>query len=336
MISSEWTSVLCCSGCGGSYNVTPTSIECPRCSVTFPVVDGIPVVIKDAAVGTALVASTYDEQHLISQNTVANDGARWKQIIDHLGLEPESAMEIGAGTGLLTQGLLDQGAVGKLIVTDVSHTFLEIIARRTNAHPTPVSFVACDANEQHFKPESFDLTVGRSVLHHLLDYELTLRHHCSMLKPGGVSVFLEPVLEGKTMVTLLASLLVTCDEQSSTPHLDPEERQRIRRVIRHQMKAKLVPQDRESLAKMEDKYIFEIPRMKEVGKNVGFSDVEFINYGDVDPSYWPYLSRILQMHGVPQARIEPYKWLGSVLADTYGRMFSESLATPMGFFVFRK
>ena len=48
------------------------------------------------------------------------------------------------------------------------------------------------------------------------------------------------------------------------------------------------------------------------------------------------LRRILLRQGISREQIEPYRWLGKVFADTYGRMFSERLTTPMGFFGFRK
>jgi 2-polyprenyl-3-methyl-5-hydroxy-6-metoxy-1,4-benzoquinol methylase len=108
-----------------------------------------------------------------------------------------------------------------------------------------VSLVACDANQAHFREGAFDLVVGRSVLHHLLDYAGTLRQCCSVLTPGGVAVFYEPVLEGKTFTTFFMGLMLRVDEAAGgEDRLTEDERQRIRKQIRHQMKSTFLPQDR--------------------------------------------------------------------------------------------
>jgi 2-polyprenyl-3-methyl-5-hydroxy-6-metoxy-1,4-benzoquinol methylase len=272
----------------------------------------------------------------ISGSKIANAGQDWGEIIRQLGVDGHRALEIGAGTGALTLGLLREGIVDDIIATDVSHDFLRNVAKLATEHGVSVSLVACDANEQHFAPESFDLVLGRSILHHLLDYDVTLRHCREMLTPNGCAVFYEPVLEGKTVVSLLMAVLLGCDEASDNPRLSDVERKKIKRLIRHQTKSSRAL-DREALSKLEDKYIFRIDELKEKGIQAGFTDVEFINWKNtVDPSYWKYVASTFGLKGIKPQTIAPYRFIGDAFAETFGLMFPDKLVTPMGFFVFRR
>jgi hypothetical protein len=94
--------------------------------------------------------------------------------------------------------------------------------------------------------------------------------------------------------------------------------------------------DRQSLARIVDKYIFEIDELKQVGREAGFVEAEFLNKGEVKPTYWPYLIQTLQILGISAEKIRPYAWIGVEFAMTYSLMFSDKLVTPMGYFAFRK
>jgi ubiquinone/menaquinone biosynthesis C-methylase UbiE/uncharacterized protein YbaR (Trm112 family) len=336
MITTDWTETLRCTLCGARYMLGDAVLTCSQCATEFPVVDGIPVLLDDSTRGTALESIDYDAVHGINERMIANMGAQWRQIIEGLELEPEHALEIGAGTGALTLGLLAEKVVPRLTATDISHKFLRMLAPRADADPTPVSLVTCDANEPHFRPEAFDLVVGNSILHHLLDYDLTLRQCHAALKPGGAAVFFEPVLEGKTIITLLLALILRFEEITEGNRLSHSERQQIRKQIRHQMKSKLIPLDREALAQLEDKYIFEIDELQRVADEAGFAEVTVINNRELDPTYWPYLARTFSVMGIGADKIEDFRWIGEEFASTYAVMFPEKLVTPMVYFAFRK
>jgi ubiquinone/menaquinone biosynthesis C-methylase UbiE/uncharacterized protein YbaR (Trm112 family) len=328
--------VLCCRACGGSFAFSGDRLSCTSCDRCFAVVDGIPVLLDDSTIGTALEQiDDYSEFMGIDESVIRQTGTEWKKIIGRLGYKPERALEIGSGTGALTLGLLEQGTVGRLVATDVSLKFLRALTSQVARYPTPVSLVACDANERNFRSEAFDLVVGRSVLHHLLDYQETLAQCCSALQPGGAAVFYEPVLEGKTITTLFMALMLRCDEMTNGGRLREVDRQLVRGLIRNQMKSTLMPQDRESLSKIEDKYIFEIEKMKQVGLDAGFADVEFFN-DTRDLGYWAYVTHACRVVGVPPEHVQPYRWIAEVFSETYGVIFPETLVSPIGYFVFRR
>jgi ubiquinone/menaquinone biosynthesis C-methylase UbiE/uncharacterized protein YbaR (Trm112 family) len=321
-------SVLRCARCGSSYDVRADAVVCARCGASYPVVDGVPVLLNDTTVGTQL-----DEIDL-TEKQIDDAATKWEEIIDTIGLGAPAAMEIGAGTGTLTLALRRTSVVSRLVATDVSVQFLRELRLRVGDDPA-VSVIVCDSNERHFQPEVFDLVVGRSILHHLLDYEDTLRNCCDMLRPGGAAVFFEPVLEGKTTVALLVALMLRCDEEIAGHVFTEAERNKLRGLVRHLIKSKL-GLDRETLAQYEDKYIFGIEEMREVGRRVGFAEVEFRNNGDVKPAYWGYVAKTCQLLGIATEKVDRYRWIGVQYAATYALMFPERLVTPMGFFIFRK
>jgi ubiquinone/menaquinone biosynthesis C-methylase UbiE len=226
--------------------------------------------------------------------------------------------------------------VERIVASDVSLMFLRTLAQRCGGVSDVLSLVACDANQAHFRPGSFDLVVGRSILHHLLDYDATLKQCHAMLKPGSAAVFFEPVLEGKTVITLLAALILRCDQEMKVKRLTWDDRTKIDSLIRHQTKSKRHAQDRAFLSRREDKHIFEIEKLCNMGRQVGFSSAEFLSNGQVNPTYWSYLVQTFTILGIPAEKIAPYRWIGEEFANTYGLMFRDKLVTPMGFFVFRK
>jgi 2-polyprenyl-3-methyl-5-hydroxy-6-metoxy-1,4-benzoquinol methylase len=320
--------VLRCSTCGSSYDLRGDAIVCRRCAASYPIVDGVPILLKDSTIGTHL-------DHVnVTDGTIGELG-QWAEIIKRIGTESTDTMEIGAGTGALTRALLQAGVVSRIVATDVSEAFLRDL-RASIADDVGLLTLACDANERHFRTETFDLVVGRSILHHLLDYEVTLQNCCAALKPGGAAVFFEPVLDGKTIVAMMVTLMLQCDEVTHANTFSSTERHQLRGLVRHLLKSKLEPLDRERLASIEDKFIFDIDEMREVGRRAGFSETEYCNNGEVRPAYWPYVERTCQLVGIATEKLDRYRWIGSSFAMTYALMFPERLVTPMGFFVFRK
>jgi ubiquinone/menaquinone biosynthesis C-methylase UbiE/uncharacterized protein YbaR (Trm112 family) len=327
--------VLRCNSCGAPYRISAAECVCTGCGRRFPVVDDMPVLLDGTTTPTALDDIDYDAVMGIDEGVISEIAENWSEVIGGLGPRPRRALEIGAGSGALTLGLLRGHVVEHLTATDVSPKFLRSIAPRAAGSPTPVSFVVCDANVAQFRPEAFDLIVGRSALHHVLDYDETLRQCRAMLRDGGSAVFYEPVLEGKTITTLLMALMVRCDEMMNLRILTDHERTSIRRQIRHQMKSTFLPQDRETLAGLEDKYIFDVAEMTKVGLAVGFREVQFVN-DTRDLPYWAYVSHTCQIVGVAPERIRAYEWIEEEFAETLGRVYPERLVSPVGYFIFRR
>jgi ubiquinone/menaquinone biosynthesis C-methylase UbiE len=116
---------------------------------------------------------------------------RWQRRLDFLrtlDLEPTAdVLEIGAGTGTFTEGLV--AAFPRLTAIDISPDLLEAARRKIpNAR-----FLCMDAHDLEFQTGAFDAVVGCSVLHHL-SWSRALKEFFRVLKPGGVIRFSEPNL----------------------------------------------------------------------------------------------------------------------------------------------
>lgn len=97
-------------------------------------------------------------------------------------------LEVGCGTGLLTEALAAAGA--RLTAIDVSGDLLRRAAARV-AGVGGVQLARQNAYCTGFRGASFDAIVGISVLHHL-DLPLALAEFRRLLRPGGKLLFSEP------------------------------------------------------------------------------------------------------------------------------------------------
>ncbi len=110
---------------------------------------------------------------------------------------------------LLDYGCYDGGmlprylAMGPRRVTgiDISETGIALARARYGRH---AQFHVGDAHAMPFADATFDLVVGRSILHHL-DWPVALREVRRVLRPGGKALFVEP-LGGNPSARMLYTL----------------------------------------------------------------------------------------------------------------------------------
>lgn len=99
-------------------------------------------------------------------------------------------LDLGCGIGDLTIPLAIAGA--RTTAIDLSAGMVEV-ARQRLEHFAPNSqtqFLVGPAEEMPIPDKSFDLIVGRFILHHL-DVEQAARECARVLAPGGVAIFIE-------------------------------------------------------------------------------------------------------------------------------------------------
>lgn len=115
---------------------------------------------------------------------------RAKLVVDYCQLGAgKKVLEIGCGTGTLTEELAKTGAT--VVATDIFPEFLRAVENRIGANPN-ISYQIADAETlEGFADASFDAVVGLSILHHL-DINKTLANIYRVLKPGGRMAFAEP------------------------------------------------------------------------------------------------------------------------------------------------
>lgn len=136
--------------------------------------------------------STYDRiRGLIGRaiGEFASDG-ELDRVYDPAGL---NVLDYGCGQG---QEALTLVARGARHVTGFDIADAEVEQARTAAAHAGVAdrttFLVADAHATPFADASFDLVVGRSILHHV-DLEPALREIRRVLRPGGRALFAEPL-----------------------------------------------------------------------------------------------------------------------------------------------
>ena len=329
--------ILQCPRCNtGSLSAKGDTLSCSKCPASYTVRDGIPQVLKDPSLFTQLEAMDYDEHHNIDEVRREKVARDWKQVFDRHRPVYGDVLEIGSGTGQLTWGLANRFPFKSVSACDISTRFLLQAGKVVGDAPVPVNYYACDANHLPFKDNSFDLVVGHSVLHHFIDYDKLIHRVAKLLRPGGMAMFYEPVLQGKILIAFMADLMMRADNNTGWGILDEKDRSNIQRMTRHIMKAKWIGGQRERLEKIEDKYIFDINAMRRLAAEAGYNRMEHSNLDMPEKGYKHFFDQHLLMEGIPANKIQKFAFIPASFIQTIGEMTPEDVATPMGYFVFCK
>jgi SAM-dependent methyltransferase len=127
----------------------------------------------------------------------------------------KQVLEYGCGEGWITQDLARSGA--RVSAFDISaeavHRTREALASAGFADYCRVALMGAERLE--YPDESFDLSVGFAILHHL-DLELAIAELHRVLKPGGVAYFAEP-LGGNPLINLYRRLTPQYRTQDEKP-----------------------------------------------------------------------------------------------------------------------
>jgi len=311
-------------------------LKCVDCSSTYAA-DGVIDLLVDKSMRTSLEDIDYDSTGGYNDETIKNIGKSWLTVFDNAGIELDgkSVLEIGAGTGALTNALLRASSIRHIFATDISDQFLRKTLTRADGDDRLTS-VRCDCNVMPVQDGSFDLIVGRSILHHLLDYDQVLAQCARILNKDGKAVFFEPMLEGKLVVAMFAATIAALAKRDRDNNFSVEELNKIEGLVRHITKESWYPQTREMLSKIEDKYIFTLSGMREKGLAAGFSKVDFFHDDrPIDRSLWRNTVASLKIIGIQPAKLDRYRFLSDGYARTFGA-FDEFTYAPMGYFCFTK
>jgi len=95
-----------------------------------------------------------------------------------------SAMEYGAGTGLLSFELADE--LGSIVLTDSSSGMLDVAQAKVSASgASRMTVRALDLTRDPLPVERFDIVYSMMTLHHVPDTGDLLRKLYTLLRPGG-------------------------------------------------------------------------------------------------------------------------------------------------------
>ena len=314
------------------------NLVCKSCKFEYEVKNGIPVLLTDKTLATQLEKIDYDDHHNIDDERRAKVADDWKIIFEEHKTVYGDVLEIGSGTGQLTWGLTRRLPFKTVNACDISYKFLDGIRTTLLNQPSDnhVNYYACDANNLPFQPNTFDLVVGHSVLHHFIDYDKTIKNVFGLLKPGGQAMFYEPVLQGKAWIAFMADLMIRIENRTKWGVLDEQDIKKIEHMVRHIIKAKWIGDNRERLMQIEDKHVFDIHKMRDLAKAIGFSDFAHSNFYDADWGYKSQWAQHLLMAGISGKKIEQHIFLSNAFGNIFSDMLPRDIATPMGYFIFKK
>jgi len=134
------------------------------------------------------------------------------QMVAHYGKDKD-ILDYGCYNGWMTPRYRKLGP-NTITGLDISET---AIANAKAVHGDQAKFYAGDAHAMPFPDKSFDLVVGRAILHHL-DLELALKEIHRVLRPGGNAIFIEPLGDnpGAKLLRWLTPKARTKDEKPLT------------------------------------------------------------------------------------------------------------------------
>lgn len=143
-------------------------------------------------------------------------------------------LDIGTGSGENTiVPFLRMFDDCEIVGTDISPQLLAMLRRFVVREKLEkrVSCVCTDAMKNFFKAGYFDIVIGGSILHHLLDPTSALRAAFRALKPGGTAIFVEP-FEGYGVLRSAFELILERVEAGEGPGVSPEALAFIRAMSR--------------------------------------------------------------------------------------------------------
>ena len=285
-----------------------------------------------------LEKADYDAAHGVD---IATSRSLSKLYVSHIPEERGhdlDVVEIGSGTGLLTASLGDQPRVGQSVALDISLAFLRTARRRVMEHSASPrkSVLACaDLNDLPFGENVFDVVVGNSILHHILDYRALLSRLRFILKDGGVALFSEPCQQGKSLVAFFLGLMVQHDRRSAKPVLDEGERKRIEGAVSVLMRERNVANRPELKQKMEDKHIFMTAQLADMAADLGYAGFQSRNTSAVTDGYRKFAENTLRVVGLHD-RVAEFSFLFEEFQDKYLYFFADQTETPHQILIFRK
>lgn len=131
--------------------------------------------------------------HTLTSPTMQRLESAFQTVLE--GAKHKDVLDVGCGRGEHTLMLLSAGA--RVSAIDISEPYIQDLKSKVAGSEdwgARAHLHVMDAHHLKFADESFDLVVGRGILHHL-DLSLALSEIKRVLRIGGTAVFIEPLAD---------------------------------------------------------------------------------------------------------------------------------------------
>jgi len=126
---------------------------------------------------------SYWRGHADLEATYSTGDRLVREVLADGGVAGARVLEVGAGSGRDTLGLIAAGAVG--VVLDYSPAALELIRRQARARGLPVHLVRADALAMPFRDDAFEVVFHQGLLEHFRDPLALLRENARVTRRSG-------------------------------------------------------------------------------------------------------------------------------------------------------
>jgi ubiquinone/menaquinone biosynthesis C-methylase UbiE len=180
-------------------------------------------------------------------------------------------LDVGSGAGNSALPLLTLCPQSSLIASDLSVELLVLlkdVLQQQRLHEDCL-LLQLNAEDLHFREQTFDLVVGAAALHHLFTPEKTIAGCAQILKKGGHAIFFEPFENGHALLSL-AYRDILREERSRA--LADESRNFLSGKIQEYHLRKGRDKSRLEFTSVDDKWFFTRQYFWELAERYHFSD----------------------------------------------------------------
>jgi ubiquinone/menaquinone biosynthesis C-methylase UbiE len=198
----------------------------------------------------------------------------WRLVTHYTTRPMRTVLELGAGGGTCSLGLIEAAPASSLLITDTSPSFLRLIQRKCAA----AGLVAKQPRYATLAGEALDLLPADSVdaiviasaLHHVFDWQGFLRVAATRLRRGGVLAIQEPFRAGNLMMGVAIDIALS-PLWPRDAVLSEEDETRLRRC-----RDSIYLLSNSHVEKRgEDKHCFELSEMIAASDAAGFAGTAF-------------------------------------------------------------
>ena len=238
-------------------------------------------------------ATTYDARYLDIDASVTKIG--WA--LGHAGangMKPGLILDVGSGSGNSVFALAHMFPEAQIIASDLSPDMVAILQQRGVQRGVAgrLSVMVANASMLEPLPGSFDLIMGSSMLHHLIDPFETLQRLLAGLRPGGLAVFYEPFQAGNLILRqCFGEILRRAPVHGDVP---PELLVFIRSCV-HGLDLMLEePRVHPVLPKLDDKWMFTRAHFVEAARRFGLPTPVISSTNEVERTWEKRLTALIQ------------------------------------------